>query len=81
MRVGCLPLVSQNPILSTAGTMRLCNQSRRLMHRRKEIDWALSNMTPKAVPAAPLGLLARLVSRSTASLDGSRGVWFHISFG
>ena len=53
MRVGCLPPVSQNPILSTAGTMRLCNQSRRLMHRRKEIDWALSNMTPKAVPAAP----------------------------
>jgi len=29
------------------------------MHRRIEIDWALSNMTPKAVPAAPLGLLAR----------------------
>jgi hypothetical protein len=24
-----------------------------------EIDWALSNMTPKAVPVAPLGLLAR----------------------
>ena len=24
------------------------------MHRRSEIDWALSNMTPKAVPAAPL---------------------------
>jgi hypothetical protein len=29
------------------------------MHRRIEIDCALSNMTPKAVPAAPLGLLAR----------------------
>jgi hypothetical protein len=29
------------------------------MHRRNEIDWALSNMTPKAVPDAPLGLLAR----------------------
>ena len=29
------------------------------MHRRNEIDWALSNITPKAVPAAPLGLLAR----------------------
>jgi len=29
------------------------------MHRRIEIDWALSNMTPKAVPDAPLGLLAR----------------------
>lgn len=29
------------------------------MHRRIEIDWALSSMTPKAVPAAPLGLLAR----------------------
>jgi len=29
------------------------------MHRRNEIDWALSSMTPKAVPAAPLGLLAR----------------------
>jgi hypothetical protein len=28
------------------------------MHRRIEIDWALSSMTPKAVPAAPLGLLA-----------------------
>jgi hypothetical protein len=24
------------------------------MHRRIEIDWALSSMTPKAVPAAPL---------------------------
>jgi hypothetical protein len=29
------------------------------MHRRNEIDCALSNMTPNAVPAAPLGLLAR----------------------
>jgi hypothetical protein len=29
------------------------------MHRRIEIDWALSSMMPKAVPAAPLGLLAR----------------------
>jgi hypothetical protein len=29
------------------------------MHRRNEIDCALSNMTPKAVPVAPLGLLAR----------------------
>ena len=29
------------------------------MHRRSEIDWARSSMTPKAVPAAPLGLLAR----------------------
>jgi hypothetical protein len=29
------------------------------MHRRNEIDWALSSMTPKAVPDAPLGLLAR----------------------
>jgi hypothetical protein len=29
------------------------------MHRRNEIDCALSNMTPKAVPAAPLGLLAK----------------------
>jgi hypothetical protein len=31
----------------------------RCMHRRIEIDWALSKITPKAVPAAPLGLLAR----------------------
>jgi hypothetical protein len=29
------------------------------MHRRSEIDWALSSMTPKAVPAAPFGLVAR----------------------
>ncbi len=29
------------------------------MHRRIEIDWALSSMTPKAVPAAPLGLRAK----------------------
>jgi hypothetical protein len=29
------------------------------MHRRIEIDCALSSMTPKAAPAAPLGLLAR----------------------
>jgi hypothetical protein len=29
------------------------------MHRRNEIDCALPNMTPKAVPDAPLGLLAR----------------------
>jgi hypothetical protein len=29
------------------------------MHRRNEIDCALSRMTPKAVPAAPLGLFAR----------------------
>jgi hypothetical protein len=29
------------------------------MHRRIEIDWALSRMMPKAVPAAPLGLRAR----------------------
>ena len=29
------------------------------MHRRIEIDWALSNMTPKAVPDAPLGARAR----------------------
>jgi hypothetical protein len=29
------------------------------MHRRIEIDWALASMTPKAVPAAPLGLRAR----------------------
>jgi len=28
------------------------------MHRRNEIDCALSSITPKAVPAAPLGLLA-----------------------
>jgi len=28
------------------------------MHRRNEIDWALSSMTPKAVPAAPFGLVA-----------------------
>jgi len=29
------------------------------MQRRNEIDCALPNMTPKAVPDAPLGLLAR----------------------
>jgi hypothetical protein len=29
------------------------------MHRRSEIDWALSSMMPKAVPAAPFGLVAR----------------------
>jgi hypothetical protein len=29
------------------------------MHRRKEIDWARSKITPKAVPAAPFGLVAR----------------------
>ena len=29
------------------------------MHRRIEIDWALSSMTPKAVPDAPLGARAR----------------------
>jgi hypothetical protein len=29
------------------------------MHRRNEIDCALSSMTPKAVPDAPLGLLAK----------------------
>ena len=29
------------------------------MHRRIEIDCALSSMTPKAVPVAPLGLRAR----------------------
>jgi hypothetical protein len=29
------------------------------MHRRNEIDCALPRMTPKAVPDAPLGLLAR----------------------
>jgi hypothetical protein len=29
------------------------------MHRRIEIDCALSNMTPKAVPDAPLGARAR----------------------
>jgi hypothetical protein len=29
------------------------------MHRRSEIDWALSSMMPKAVPDAPLGALAR----------------------
>jgi hypothetical protein len=29
------------------------------MHRRNEIDCALPNMTPKAVPVAPLGLLAK----------------------
>jgi hypothetical protein len=29
------------------------------MHRRSEIDWALSSMMPKAVPVAPLGLFAR----------------------
>jgi hypothetical protein len=29
------------------------------MHRRSEIDCALSNITPKAVPVAPFGLLAR----------------------
>jgi hypothetical protein len=29
------------------------------MHRRNEIDCALPSMTPKAVPDAPLGLLAR----------------------
>ena len=29
------------------------------MHRRNEIDCALPSMTPKAVPVAPLGLLAR----------------------
>jgi hypothetical protein len=29
------------------------------MHRRSEIDCALSNMTPKAVADAPLGLLAK----------------------
>jgi hypothetical protein len=29
------------------------------MHRRVEIDCALSNMTPKAVPDAPLGARAR----------------------
>jgi hypothetical protein len=29
------------------------------MHRRSEIDWARSKMTPKAVPAAPFGLVAR----------------------
>jgi hypothetical protein len=26
------------------------------MHRRIEIDWALSSMTPKAVPACSLGV-------------------------
>jgi hypothetical protein len=29
------------------------------MHRRNEIDWALSSMTPKAVAEAPFGLRAR----------------------
>jgi hypothetical protein len=29
------------------------------MHRRSEIDCALSSMMPKAVPDAPLGALAR----------------------
>jgi hypothetical protein len=29
------------------------------MHRRNEIDWALSSMTPKAVADTPLGLRAR----------------------
>jgi hypothetical protein len=29
------------------------------MHRRNEIDWALSSITPKAVPAAPLELRAK----------------------
>jgi hypothetical protein len=29
------------------------------MHRRSEIDWALSSMMPKAVPDAPLGARAR----------------------
>jgi hypothetical protein len=29
------------------------------MHRRSEIDCALSNMTPKAVADAPLGLWAK----------------------
>jgi hypothetical protein len=29
------------------------------MHRRSEIDLALSSMMPKAVPAAPFGLVAR----------------------
>jgi hypothetical protein len=31
----------------------------RCIHRRSEIDCALSNMTPKAVADAPLGLLAK----------------------
>ena len=46
---------------STAGTMRFVQPAPppRCMHRRIEIDWALFSMTPKAVPAAPLGLLAR----------------------
>jgi hypothetical protein len=29
------------------------------MHRRSEIDCALSSMTPEAAPVAPLGLVAR----------------------
>jgi hypothetical protein len=29
------------------------------MHRRNEIDWALSSMTPNAVAEAPFGLRAR----------------------
>jgi hypothetical protein len=32
-----------------------------------DIHWALSNMTPKAVPAAPLGLLARQCHADEAS--------------
>jgi len=29
------------------------------MHRRNEMAWAVSRMTPKAVPGAPLGLWAK----------------------
>jgi hypothetical protein len=29
------------------------------MHRRSEIDWAVSSMMPKAVPVAPFGLRAK----------------------
>jgi hypothetical protein len=41
--------------------MRFGNQPRRpdVCTGRIEIDWALSSMMPKAVPAAPLGVLAR----------------------
>ena len=50
--------------------MRFGNQPHRRggMHRRIEIDCVLSSMTPKAVPAAPLGLPARQCHELTPTL-------------
>ena len=45
------------------------------MHRRSEIDWSLSSMTPKAVPAAPLGLLAKHGAPPAISSHGRRSGW------